>query len=357
MRVNKGPEEAQPEWPAAASATGAVPAAEDDGGGDTGDDAQTFPETGTGRALRVEDPWEEPGHDGSDPGELTVRLDRVEGSPDDTGTSRDPDGREGGGGSEGPVFVDASGRRSRRFRRFGMAVGLACAVYAVVIVVTLLSGNSDAPWLPVPGQADDRPASKVETSPVPSDPARPPGAADGVAVPGVPGASAVPNVPGISASASGSGKPSAGPGATAPQSSAGARPGASASPGPSGTASGGPKPPGTGGSTGPVVGPTPPPASTSPDPSPSGTGGASSPDPSPSSGGGGSGSTSGSGPGSGTVAEGPGTPVPVTSEPAPGTSGGPGPTTAPGPTSAPGPAGTSGASGGASAPASTGNLA
>ncbi|WP_306189385.1 translation initiation factor IF-2 [Streptomyces sp. MK5] len=357
MRVNKGPEEAQPEWPAAASATGAVPAAEDDGGGDAGEDAQTFPETGTGRALRVEDPWEEPGHDGSDPGELTVRLDRVEGSPDDTGTSRDPDGREDGG-SEGPVFVDASGRRSRRFRRFGMAVGLACAVYAVVIVVTLLSGNSDAPWLPVPGQADDRPAGKVDTSPVPSEPVRPPGTGGGVAVPGVPGVSGVPNVPGISASASGSGKPSAGPGATAPQSSAGPlRPGASASPGPSGTASGGPKPPGAGGSTGPVVGPTPPSASTSPDPTPSGSGGASSSDPSPSSGGGGGGSTSGSGPGSGTVAEGPGSPVPVTSEPAPGTSGGPGPTTAPGPTSAPGPAGTSGASGDASAPASTGNLA
>ncbi|MGW0082473.1 translation initiation factor IF-2 [Streptomyces sp. NPDC003393] len=363
MRVNKGPDEAQPEWPAVASATGAVPAAEGDGGDDADGGAQTFPETGTGRALRVEDPWEEPGRDGSDPRELTVRIDRVEGSPDDTDTSRhEPDGRECGA-SEGPVFVDASGRRSRRFRRFGMAVGIACGVYAVVIVVTLLSGNSNAPWLPVPGQADDRPAGEVDTSPAPSDPARPPGTGGGVVVPGVPvvpGVSGLPNVPGISASASGSGTPSAGAGATAPRSSAGPWPGASASPGPSGTASGRPKPPGTGGTTGPVVDPTPPPASTSPDPTPSGSGGASSPDPSPSSGGGGNGGTGGSDPASGTVAEGPGSPVPVTSGPAPGTGGAPGPTTAPGPTSAPGPAGTSAApdaSGGASAPASSGNLA
>ncbi|MER6983143.1 hypothetical protein ABT317_40845, partial [Streptomyces carpinensis] len=182
--MNKGPEPAQPEWPAAASATGAVPAVEGDDGGDTAGDVQTFPETGVGRALRVEDPWEESGHDGPDPEELTVRLDRTEGKPEDPGTDRhDTNGREGGG-SDRPVFVDASGRRSRRFRRLGMAVGLACAVYAVVIVVTLVSGNSNAPWLPVPGQADDRPASKVDTSPTPSDPARPPGTGGGVAVPG-----------------------------------------------------------------------------------------------------------------------------------------------------------------------------
>jgi len=47
-----------------------------------------------------------------------------------------------------------------------MAVGIACAVYAVVIVITLLSGSSDAPWLPVPGQKDEAPAGKVDTSPV-----------------------------------------------------------------------------------------------------------------------------------------------------------------------------------------------
>ncbi|MFD8819941.1 hypothetical protein ACFV23_52815, partial [Streptomyces sp. NPDC059627] len=77
-------------------------------------------------------------------------------------------GASGAAGVPVPVFVDESGRRSRRFRRFGMAVGLACAVYAVVIVVTLLSGSSDAPWLPVPGQHGDRPAGTVDDSPRPA---------------------------------------------------------------------------------------------------------------------------------------------------------------------------------------------
>ncbi|MET9010722.1 hypothetical protein ABZX74_07275 [Streptomyces olivaceoviridis] len=71
-------------------------------------------------------------------------------------------------GSDGPVFVDESGRRSRRFRRLGVAVAVACAGYAAVIVATLLSGNSAAPWLPVPGQHEDKPAGKVHTSPLPS---------------------------------------------------------------------------------------------------------------------------------------------------------------------------------------------
>ncbi|MGW4600859.1 hypothetical protein ACWEOA_37145, partial [Streptomyces sp. NPDC004457] len=71
-------------------------------------------------------------------------------------------------GSDGPVFVDESGRRSRRFRRFGVAVAVACAGYAAVIVATLLSGDSAAPWLPVPGQHEDKPAGKADTSPLPS---------------------------------------------------------------------------------------------------------------------------------------------------------------------------------------------
>lgn len=55
-----------------------------------------------------------------------------------------------------------------RLRRLGVAVGIACSVYALVIVATLVSGNSSAPWLPLPGQGDDTPAGKVETSSVPS---------------------------------------------------------------------------------------------------------------------------------------------------------------------------------------------
>lgn len=77
-----------------------------------------------------------------------------------------------------PASVDVSERRRRRLRRLrglGTAVGLACAVYAVVIVVTLLSGSPDVPWLPVPGQNADRPADKVDDSP---RPARPPRSSD-----------------------------------------------------------------------------------------------------------------------------------------------------------------------------------
>ncbi|MGW2231477.1 hypothetical protein [Streptomyces formicae] len=71
--------------------------------------------------------------------------------------------------AEGPVFVDETGRRSRRYRRLGVVVGLACAVYAVIIVGTLLSGNSNAPWLPVRGPEGDHPASKVDTPDRPAD--------------------------------------------------------------------------------------------------------------------------------------------------------------------------------------------
>ncbi len=79
--------------------------------------------------------------------------------------------------SDGPVFVDASGRRSRLYRRLGILVGVACAVYAVVIASTLFSGNSDAPWKPVPGQEEGAPAGRVDTTPQPSRSAPPPSGA------------------------------------------------------------------------------------------------------------------------------------------------------------------------------------
>ncbi|MFE8944301.1 hypothetical protein [Streptomyces sp. NPDC007856] len=69
---------------------------------------------------------------------------------------------------DGPVFVDASGRRSRRFRRLGIAVGLACAAYPVVTLATLLSDNSGAPWLSVPDRGAGTSAVRVDTSPRPS---------------------------------------------------------------------------------------------------------------------------------------------------------------------------------------------
>lgn len=49
------------------------------------------------------------------------------------------------------VFVDASGRRSRTFRRFGWAVAVVCACYATTVAASLIGGNSSAPFLQIPG--------------------------------------------------------------------------------------------------------------------------------------------------------------------------------------------------------------
>ncbi len=111
--------------------------------------------------VQVEDPWEN-----HDPHEVTVQLDAVSLRPGGTLGSAGPVAKE----ADRPVFVDESGRRSRRFRRLGIAIGLACAVYAVVIVVTLLSGNAAAPWVPLPAPgSDEQPSSKVKESPQQSD--------------------------------------------------------------------------------------------------------------------------------------------------------------------------------------------
>lgn len=156
-----------------------------------------------------------------DPHEVTVQLDFTgrqlggpvgarPGAPTPVGAA--PVGADD---KELPVFVDDSGRRGRNFRRFGVAAGLAIAVYAVVIVVTVFSGNSDAPWLPMP--AEGKGAGKVGTES--SEPTPSPSAT------GSPGAGAQPSAagsdrpstsvaPGASASpttgASTSGKPSTG---------------------------------------------------------------------------------------------------------------------------------------------------
>ncbi|MFD5350159.1 hypothetical protein ACFWJY_42050, partial [Streptomyces anulatus] len=52
-------------------------------------------------------------------------------------------------GSDGPVFVDESGRRSKTYRRLGWVLASACVAYAVTLVLAVLGGNSSAPWLPL----------------------------------------------------------------------------------------------------------------------------------------------------------------------------------------------------------------
>ncbi|MFF2512207.1 hypothetical protein [Streptomyces sp. NPDC058086] len=241
-------------------------------------------------------PWEQPGEPGHthDPHEVTVQLDGVgRRKTEDWLVQQAKDAPGAQDGSDGPVFVDESGRRSRRFRRLGILVGIACAVYAVVIVATLLSGNSNAPWLPVPGQQDDTPAGKVETSPLPTDSVSPSGSSGAA--------------PGASASVSDGTAPAPGvsptPGASASASASATDPGTSADPKPSTSVTTRPKP-STSTTKDPV---TPPslPVSDSPDPSPSEDGAAS---PSPSE------STVGAG-GTDTVADSPAEPGPVASEP------------------------------------------
>ncbi|MDQ0585060.1 hypothetical protein [Streptomyces rishiriensis] len=147
----------------------------------------------------------EPLHDAD---ELTVQLAGVDPASTAAPTGRRLESQDGAGT---PVFVDESGRRSRRLRRLGVAVGIACSVYALVIVATLVSGNSSAPWLPLPGQGDDTPAGKVETSPVPAVSQSPSGS--GSAAPGAGSAGSAPtassmggagDVPGATVSPGGS---------------------------------------------------------------------------------------------------------------------------------------------------------
>ncbi|WP_285510774.1 hypothetical protein [Streptomyces sp. NBRC 14336] len=154
----------------------------------------------------IRDPWDTADDAVThDPHEVTIQLDSVNLQLDGSlrGAKAGPSGSEA---SDGPVFVDESGRRSRRFRRIGMAVALACAVYAVVIVVTVMSGNSNAPWLPVQEPKKDTPAGKVDTSPLPAEsastdgpdgasPGASPSASDGV----TPSAGATAAVPGATA--------------------------------------------------------------------------------------------------------------------------------------------------------------
>ncbi|MFH9370334.1 hypothetical protein ACH4K8_32205 [Streptomyces anulatus] len=76
-------------------------------------------------------------------------------------------------GSDGPVFVDESGRRSKTYRRLGWVLASVCVAYAVTLVLAVLGGNSSAPWLPLSGTEEKAKAEQAEEAPAPD------GTADG----------------------------------------------------------------------------------------------------------------------------------------------------------------------------------
>ncbi|WP_432078753.1 hypothetical protein [Streptomyces sp. YPW6] len=168
-------------------------------------------------------------------------------------------------GSDGPVFVDESGRRSKTFRRLGWVLATVCAGYAVTLVFAVLGGNSSAPWLPLSGPEEKARAEQVDDLPEPSAGTEDDDPADDAPEPG-PGASGSPV-------AVESGAPvAATPSATSVIVPAGSadRPSASASAAPPRTAGSG----GSGGSSGGATKPAPttstakPPADPTPPPEP-----------------------------------------------------------------------------------------
>ncbi|WP_329166160.1 hypothetical protein OG709_13020 [Streptomyces sp. NBC_01267] len=75
--------------------------------------------------------------------------------------------------ADGPVFVDVSGRRSRKYRRIGWLVALGCACYAVLLLSTVVGGSSTAPWLSIPGPAAGKKADRVRIPAGPEVPRAP----------------------------------------------------------------------------------------------------------------------------------------------------------------------------------------
>ncbi|MGW0859615.1 hypothetical protein, partial [Streptomyces sp. NPDC002690] len=88
---------------------------------------------------------------------------------------------------EGPVFVDASGRRARLLRRAGAVLGLAVVSYAAVLGLAFMGGLSLSPSQLLPFDAGE-PATAAPGGHAPPDASpRPTGAAtrpaDGAASP------------------------------------------------------------------------------------------------------------------------------------------------------------------------------
>ncbi|MCZ7459983.1 hypothetical protein [Streptomyces sp. WMMC940] len=171
--------------------------------------------------------------------------------------------------ADGPVFVDESGRRSKKFRRIGWVLALVCAGYAVTLVVALIGGNSNAPSLLIPGPADDK-ADTAEETPGPSEaPSAPAGAEVVAGVPSPSGSPAdVPRQPAGSAGEPGgdrSGSPSGASGSGAATTGGAGTGGATTDPKP--TVSTAPGGTGGAGNTGGTGGEEPPPDPVDPTPS------------------------------------------------------------------------------------------
>jgi len=67
---------------------------------------------------------------------------------------------------QGPIFVDASGRRLRKVKIAGLAAAALVAGYVVLLLIAFTGGsNVAAPYLPLPVPAADRPAPSKEAQP------------------------------------------------------------------------------------------------------------------------------------------------------------------------------------------------
>ncbi|MFD7720166.1 hypothetical protein [Streptomyces sp. NPDC059814] len=207
--------------------------------------------------------WREGAHAGHthEPNEVTIQLDGLGRQLSEL--LPEPGAPEG---SDGPVFVDESGRRSKTLRRFGWVIAAVCVCFAVTLVGAVLGGNSSAPFLPLSGQDEHRKAEEVRVSPAPGESAGAlvtPGASAGSSPSAPVGGSSAPVVPGSSAAARTS-APGAGSSAPAAVVPAGDRTEISGGGDTAPTADTTVSAPPTGTVTPPVVPETPPPDTTTP---------------------------------------------------------------------------------------------
>ncbi|MFI6682691.1 hypothetical protein [Streptomyces sp. NPDC050485] len=74
-------------------------------------------------------------------------------------------------GGDGPVFVDASGRRGKKVRWLGWIFGLACTGFAVALVGSLLGVSARAPGLTLPEGSKPSAATASPKAPASQAPA------------------------------------------------------------------------------------------------------------------------------------------------------------------------------------------